>query len=229
MGCEEFKQLLDAYVDGELSPAEMDALRAHAKACEACREELMAAQLLKETLAHMDDDLTVPLQAQAAWRSAVRAEAGKGKRQQTRKWMRACSALAAALVVALGVGLTANKTPEPQMKLKAAPAEMAQSAVVASDGVPDQAVQADSLEDCTRRLKLAVADLEEASAQLEMLAQEYSGSFIAQNVQACIVEIPADYLADFLKAACSLGSELSSEAVAQEGAASRIQIQLVQQ
>ena len=77
MNCEEARLLFDAYVDGELSEEEKRALIDHALACEACAQELQAAELLKDTLAHLDDDVQVPLQAQAAWRNAIRAEAKK--------------------------------------------------------------------------------------------------------------------------------------------------------
>ena len=99
MNCEQMRAMLDAYIDGELSAEEMRALRDHAAACENCRSELEAAELVRDALAHMDDDVSVPLEAQAAWRNAVRAEAGKRSR---RRVLRVVYGLAAALVVAIG-------------------------------------------------------------------------------------------------------------------------------
>jgi len=224
MTCEDFKALLDAYIDGECSAAEKAALSEHAKACEACGEEFRAAQLLKETLAHMDDELTVPLQAQAAWRNAVRAEAQKGKRTAARKWVRACSALAAAMVLALGLGLTGGTAPEEQNLLQLA---MPRSAVVARDGA---SVAAYSGEDaCTLRLKLSVSSLQDALGQIQMLAEEYSGGAEVQEGNACIVQLPADYLQDFLKAVDGIGDALSSETLGEAGERAILLIQLTEQ
>lgn len=231
MGCEEFRQLLDAYIDGELSPAEIEALSEHAKACEACREELKAAQLLRETLAHMDDGIEVPLQAQAAWRSAVRAEAKKNTKVRTRRWIRTCSAIAAALVLALGVSLTINDRPAPQAPLAAAKmANQAESAVVARDGAPVLAAYpGDAQADCTLRRKISVVSLADAMQKLDMLAAEYSGNLAVQNQDACIIELPADYLQDFMKALAGIGTELSSETFGEAGETATVHIQFIEE
>ena len=47
MNCEQMRAMLDAYIDGELSAEEMRALRDHAAACEDCKRELEAAELLE--------------------------------------------------------------------------------------------------------------------------------------------------------------------------------------
>ena len=86
MNCEEARMLLDAYVDGELTPAQERALMDHVNACESCRHEFDAALLLRDVLGNMDEEVAVPLEAQAAWRRAVRAEAKK-------KAMRKCRGL----------------------------------------------------------------------------------------------------------------------------------------
>lgn len=219
MNCEEFRLKLDAYVDGELSPAEMEAVLDHAKACEACGEELRAAQLLKETLAHMDDDIVVPLQAQAAWRNAVRAES---RRKNTRKLLRVCSAAAAALVLALGVGLSVNpKSAAPQEISLARGMEFAETAVVLSDGA-----SADASDPIHLRQKIQVASVSEALHKLEMLAGEYSADFSIQGDDACIVRLPGDYLPDFIKAEGALGGLIRTETVSEAGDTAVLLIQL---
>ena len=229
MSCEDFKALLDAYIDDECSEAELAALSEHAKACEACSEEFRAAQLLKETLAHMDDEIVVPLQAQAAWRSAVRAEAQKNKKAAMRKWLRAGSAVAAALVLALGLSLTAGNAPDDRAPLQTAMLqERARGAVVASDGASVAAYSGEAGA-YTLRWKLGVSSVQDALQKIQMLAEEYSGGAAAQDESACIVELPSDYLQDFLKAAGSIGEELSSETIGEAGERAIILIQLVQE
>lgn len=99
MDCTEFSTRLDAYIDGELSNAQREALLAHAQSCSACREELRRAQVIARALGEANTDLRVPLEAQAAWRSAVRREA---KRRKGRVLSRTISAVAAAFVLLAG-------------------------------------------------------------------------------------------------------------------------------
>ena len=220
MCCEEVKQLLDAYIDGELSEAQMRALDEHAKACEACGQELAAARLLKETLAHMDDEIAVPLQAQAAWRSAVRSEAAK---QKKKRWMRYASAAAAVFVLALGVNFAFDQ-PEPQqakLAVRSVTADNADYALVASDGLLETAESAQ----CTVRRKISAESAQDAMQQLSQLAQEYSGSFTLEGDGACRIEIPGGYLEDFTKAASRIGEEIYSETT---GEASETAVLLIQ-
>lgn len=98
MNCETFRQNIDAWLDGELTQEKKNEMREHAAACESCREELKQAEEILQMSAQLNDDLVVPLAAQAAWRKAVRAEAQKTKRPG-RMWMRGMATVAAALVV----------------------------------------------------------------------------------------------------------------------------------
>jgi len=100
MNCSEFMQMLDAYLDGELNADARARLERHAAQCADCHAQLKAAEQLRDFLSHMDDDVSVPLPAQAAWRSAVRAEA---KRRSMKRIYSACGAVAAACVLTLGV------------------------------------------------------------------------------------------------------------------------------
>ena len=75
MKCEDFMSLIDAYVDQELTGAQLPEMHEHAQGCEACRREMENADLLKNYLSEMDRQVCVPLPAQAAWRNAVKAEA----------------------------------------------------------------------------------------------------------------------------------------------------------
>ena len=101
MNCESVNGLLDRYIDGELSPQEERELLDHVAACEDCAQKFREAELLKDMLGGMDDDIVAPLQAQTAWRQAVKAEAG---RRSVRRRLRIVSCAAAALVLAVGCG-----------------------------------------------------------------------------------------------------------------------------
>lgn len=99
MNCEEFLERLDAYLDGEMTQPEREAFLAHAQNCSACRQALWESEAIHDALAHMNDDLRPPLEAQAGWRAAVKREA---RRRKTRVLYRAVSAIAAAFVLLAG-------------------------------------------------------------------------------------------------------------------------------
>lgn len=216
MGCNETRMLLDAYVDGELSAQQEAELLAHVHACEACREEFEAAMLLKDCLKDMDEEIAVPLEAQAAWRKAVHAEA---KKKMVRRWSRLATAAAATLVVVLGVGFMADReAPVSQPVPEAAVYSPKHDELIAADGNV-QAVNAAATapaEIYTVRKRFATGDVQAAGKSIEMLAAEYSGTIAvegdAQGLR-CRVELPMDYMEDFLNAASSIGAELDSETV----------------
>lgn len=98
INCDVFKQNIDAYVDGELASRQREEMDAHADECADCREALDQAISLSTLCAELNGELTVPLEAQLAWRKAVRAEAYR-KRAYARRWIRGVGSVAAALVV----------------------------------------------------------------------------------------------------------------------------------
>lgn len=221
MGCEEARSLLDAFVDGELTAQQERMLMEHAAGCEACGKEIEAAILLKDAMMDMDAEVSVPLEAQAAWRRAVRAEAGKGR---ARRWMRYACGAAAALVLVAGCTLALRgdvfKKEQPLVLNETAP--MAR-AIVAADGVQEASASssaADMTEDYTTWKKYEAADVEAACAAVEALAAEYSGSFSMEQddgLVSCRVELPCDYAEDFLSAAERIGRELDSRSVEPTG------------
>lgn len=225
MGCEEARLLLDAYVDGELSAEQERALMEHVESCAACREEFNAAVMLQRIIKDMDEDVAVPLEAQAAWRSAVHAEARK---KAVRRWTRVASAAAAALVLVLGGAFMLREDVPAQQP---APKTMAVEAqLIAADGDYEDAVVLTAAgESYSARKKYAAQDCEGACRTIEMLAAEYSGSITVEERDGsviCRVELPYDYMADFLSAASRIGTELDSETmdVASETAIIYIQI-----
>ena len=239
MNCEQMRAMLDAYIDGELSAEEMRALRDHAAACEDCKRELEAAELLRDALAHMDDDVSVPLEAQAAWRKAVRAEAGKRSKKRA---LRVVYGLAAALVVAIGcTAVLRSDALKPQNALTPNAGAQARAVeftemMVATDGEADavQATYSLSAEDYAAWKKYGVADFDRACQTLEELTAEYSGTATTDRGEAdreamYRIELPAAYMEDFLNAASLLGTELDSELREESGETAVIYIQLTEQ
>lgn len=133
MNCSEFHDLLDLFIDGELDDATKARFLQHADECSDCRTRLNAAEQLSDFLSHMDDNIAVPLQAQAAWRSAVRAEA---RRRRMKRIYAACGAVAAACVLTLGVTAMLRSNPA---TLNGDSVQQRSVAMVQSDGLSDDA------------------------------------------------------------------------------------------
>ena len=108
MNCEQIDRWLDAMMDGEISTKDMNALEAHCESCAACAEKLKLNRQMMGMLSEMAPEIDVPLTAQAAWRSAVKAEAGKTRRARL---YRVAGGIAAALVVAIGATFALRTPP----------------------------------------------------------------------------------------------------------------------
>lgn len=74
--CSRFQELIERFVDGELTAAEADFVRAHAAACPACREELARAREVVRELRRLPP-LSCPPQVTAAVLARAAAEAGE--------------------------------------------------------------------------------------------------------------------------------------------------------
>lgn len=95
MNCDAFRENIDAFIDGGLESAVRHEMEQHAQECAPCMKILKETEMIREMLSEMSE-VDIPLQAQAAWRRAVRAEA---KRKPVHAWMRSAASIAAALVV----------------------------------------------------------------------------------------------------------------------------------
>lgn len=208
MHCEEAKRALDAYIDGELDCETARELEAHAKTCETCSGELEAAIQIKHALAHLDDDVVVPLKAQAAWRKAIHKEASKSPRKHV--WRRSLYAVTAALVLVFGVQFVLDGMDNRQSgaALLEQDAPVSRTLVARDGGLGNSE---DDAEHYTVWKKMDVISVDEAFQSIQMLADEYSGSCVLEGDSACRIEIPCEYLDDFLKAAQSIGVETYSE------------------
>ena len=229
MDCERARLLLDAYIDGELSEEEMRSLRDHAMACEDCKRELEAAEMLRDVLADMNDEVAVPLQAQAAWRNAVRTEA---KKKNMRRWMRAAYAAAAALVLVVGAAVAFNGVPVENNAVVTLDAGASKAAkIIEADGSQPMALQAsgDSGIHYSAKKKISTNAPEEARNKLGMLAAEYSGSYMEDAQGICRVELPYEYMEDFLNAASRIGTEMYSEILNEDVETAVILIQICEE
>lgn len=207
MNCSEFEKLMDLFIDGELDGAQQSALKAHVAECDECRAKLQAAEQLHEILSHMDDDISVPLPAQAAWRNAVRAEA---RRSRMRRIYSACGAVAAVCVLTLGVTAMLHST---AIQPGAGPAK------VEADGISEDAALVDEIAlrsavlqpavDYVER-RIAVEDVEQAYGYLLDVIAEYGGTVERETsedqVQKVYVQIPGENAEDFISAVDGIGT-----------------------
>ena len=233
MGCEEARMLLDAYADGELSAEQERELMGHVRACEACKQEFEAARLLKEMLCDMDEEVAVPLEAQAAWRSAVKKEA---KQRSIRRWSRWASAAAAALVLVAGCSFAFRNdraaiiAEEPAIIAEEPALMMAAAGLVEKDGAGTAGAEM-AAADYSVWKKYEVDNVGTACSTIIQLTEEYSGSFTSEPGEGgsayCSVELPKDYLEDFLVAVSCIGTELESETMNLDDATVSVFFQIV--
>lgn len=102
MDCAQLGEMLDLLMDDALDDAGIQALEAHGRKCPECASAIRSTLQMKALFDQMEPEADVPLEAQARWRGAVRAEAKAQKQRRLRRWL---ASAAAALVVLVGVGL----------------------------------------------------------------------------------------------------------------------------
>ncbi|MBR0463036.1 MAG: DUF4349 domain-containing protein [Clostridia bacterium] len=110
MKCKTFQANLDAYIDSELDADTRKAMEKHAAQCEDCARLLDNALTLAGICAEMNEGLEMPKACKAAWREAIHQQNDMRSRRERRHssrrnmFVRAASALAAVLVLAMAVG-----------------------------------------------------------------------------------------------------------------------------
>ena len=102
MNCTQFDEMLDLLMDDQLSSSDRQAMEAHAAGCPECAEKLAATVEIKELLAETAPEIDVPLEAQAAWRRAVKEEAGATRRRRLYRYF---GGIAAAVIAVGGIGI----------------------------------------------------------------------------------------------------------------------------
>lgn len=97
--CEEYAALLDAFVDGELTPGEADRVREHLKACGGCRSYVDAALAIRDAFPALEN-VDVPAGFADGVMASIRAETHKKRKTPWGKVllpMAACLAIVVAL------------------------------------------------------------------------------------------------------------------------------------
>lgn len=210
MNCEQIDRWLDAMMDGEIDAKDMNALEQHCQSCAECAEKLKLNRLMMGMLSEMAPEIDVPLTAQAAWRGAVKAEAGKVRRMRL---YRIAGGVAAALVVAVGATFALRTSPRnmpsettiqaampeaAEVMMEAEEAEYADQAVMMSEpyaaGAGEARIEADGAAmqmDVSRKaggamheVEMVVEDLERACEYMRDLVDEYEGSADFQRFDA---------------------------------------------
>lgn len=103
MNCEEFLNLLDAYLDGEASEQDVRRLEEHAKECPSCAMLLETCRDARLS----GGDVQPPPEFSAAWRAGIRKEERmEEKRQKKKQWKNWIAVAAAVVFVAGGTVLT---------------------------------------------------------------------------------------------------------------------------
>lgn len=105
MDCQTYRAHLDEWIDGELSAELVPSMEAHRDSCPECAEETRRALEAIELIRSLDAEVPVPLEAQVAWRSAVRSEARQRRRHRFSAGMRAATSIAATFVLLAGCTL----------------------------------------------------------------------------------------------------------------------------
>ena len=115
MKCESIREAMDGYLDGSLTPLEMEAVEAHVEQCEACRAALERRRELLEQLAQLDDGVKAPEGLLEGAMARIRQQ--RSPKRKTGWWI--AGGIAAALCVTAGlaglaIGGTGMKSAAPQ-------------------------------------------------------------------------------------------------------------------
>ena len=115
MNCKEFSNLLDAFMDGTLSDAEAERMRAHAAECEKCAALLS----LRQDCRRLDEEIEVPEGFSSSWRQMIREEKAMDEKAKKKVNWKAWAATAAALVFVIGGTLISRDSMTPRTKYSA--------------------------------------------------------------------------------------------------------------
>lgn len=105
MKCSEINEWLDMLMDDAISDDMQRELDEHGHICPECAKNIRTTKEMKALFAQMNDEVDVPLPAQAKWRKAIRAEAARGR---NRRLYRIVGTVAAAFVLMFGIGWGIN-------------------------------------------------------------------------------------------------------------------------
>lgn len=222
MKCSEINQFLDLLMDDAISDEQMQLLRTHSESCPDCAESIRAAFEMKEMFAQMEEEVDVPLAAQAAWRRAVKAEAS---RKKMNRFYRAAGSVAAVAVLAIGIGWGINMdgaapTAQPDTAIVIASGSneetpMAKTAVIQADGEPGTAetesiaaarsMSTDSAP--MHEYQMTVENVDSACNHISDITAEYEGTIEIQRIDNesgsganIYLSLPSENVNDFMSA-----------------------------
>lgn len=222
MKCSEINQFLDLLMDDAISDEQMQLLRTHGESCPDCAESIRAAFEMKEMFAQMEEEVDVPLAAQAAWRRAVKAEAS---RKKMNRFYTAAGSVAAIAVLAIGIGWGINMDgaapvaqPDTAIVMASGADEdmaMAKTAVIQADGeqatsdadsvMSVRSISADSMP--MHEYHMVVDNLDSACSHISDIAEEYEGTAAIQRLDDIsasaaniYISLPNENAQDFMSA-----------------------------
>ncbi len=204
MDCIKVSEMLDLLMDGALDEEQRRALEAHGRDCPECAAAIRSMLQMKALFDQMEPEADVPLETQARWREAVRAEAKAQKQKRLRRWF---ASAAAALVLLVGVGMAfrlqgAPKQNTPSLYNERAVVQIEERAAepvlakgdavthVSSNAVPGAVVEADGVADEA----VAIADFEMDMAVSDE-AYEAEEAASGQRAPACELTLKVDDVA----------------------------------
>lgn len=213
MTCSEFDRLLDLYIDGELDETQRREAEAHAAQCGECTDKLKAAVELQGILSHMDDDISVPLQTQAAWRKAVRAEA---KRRKMKRIYAFAGAAAAVCVLTLGTVSMMQKKPGDLSSAHRVETDGVSETAALDNETASRSIGSGQLSSQYVERVLVVEDVTESLGYLQDVAKEYGASIEreAESTQGMnvFVQVPAESAEEFIRAVNAIAVESDESA-----------------
>lgn len=222
MKCSEINHLLDLLMDDAISDEQMLQLRMHGESCPECADSIRAALEMKEMFAQMEEEVDVPLAAQAAWRRAVKAEAS---RKKMNRFYRAAGSIAAIAVLGVGIGWGVNMNnmtpvaqPDTAIVMASGSNEetpMAKTAVIQADGEPRTAetesiaaarsMSADSAP--MHEYQMTVENVDSACNHISDITAEYEGIIEIQRIDNesgssanIYLSLPSENANDFMSA-----------------------------
>lgn len=185
----DFLELIDSYIDNDISESDRVAFLEHASACDSCAEELRSAEALRDVFDQMDSSVSVPLDLQAAWRKSIIADASAKKRKNV---YRVIYAAAAALVLVFGCTFAFKNAPSAKNVMnetEAAGVSESKSVPLYSEAVADSVETADYEISFAAERKFTVENVADAAAEVEQLATEYEASYTASQIDSNTIEI----------------------------------------
>lgn len=229
MDCNQIDAMLDLLMDDALDDAQRQALEAHGQECPECAAAIHTTLQMKALFDQMEAEVDVPLEAQARWRNAVRAEAGQRRPKRLWRWI---ASAAAAVVVLVGVGMAFR--PQDAPKQSAAPLyevegeaamieESVEQPALASNGATVN-LRSDDVNGAVVEADGAVA-LEDAGKGMEAFKEaSASNAPVGQRSPSCELTLKANDVKVACDRVCDLAQEYEAVADVQSSGSDAVNV-----